>query len=119
MAPGLDGTVFALVPRPGAGQVLARFDRAGRSSPGWPIAIKDANVCRLLLPVEDGTIRLLCDVMDSTDSSSVRAFAFDAQGRSMAGWPVAPGPSAWDAGRVVRDDLALYGTSPGPGHISS
>ena len=60
MAAGPDGSLFVLVPEPATGVVLARLDRTGRPSPGWPIAMTDVEFCRLLLPVEDGTVRLLC-----------------------------------------------------------
>jgi hypothetical protein len=108
-AAGPDGSLFALVPKPLREAVLVRFDRSGRPSPGWPIAMKDVSACRLLLPVEDGSIRLLCFVLDSADTESARFFAFDVQGRSLAGWPVAIRPGSWPSGRVIHDALVLYG----------
>ena len=113
MLPGPDGTVFALIPKPGGGPVLGRFDRTGRSSPGWPIAIKEAEYCGLVLPVEDGTVRLLCVIPDALRVDRLRAFAFDTGGRSIAGWPVEPGPGWWGAGRMVGDALTLYGSFAG------
>ena len=114
-ASGPDGSVFVLVPEPVTGVVLARLDRAGRPSPGWPIAMTDVEFCRLLLPVGDGTVRLLCSVVELADTSTERALGFDVQGRSLAGWPVDPGPGFWSAGRVVGDALVLYGGDPDSG----
>lgn len=115
-AAGPDGSLFVLVPEPAAGVVLARLDRTGRPSPGWPIAMTDVESCPLLLPVQDGTVRLLCSVLVSADTSVERAFALDVQGRSLDGWPVEPGPGFWSAGRVVDGALGLYG---GPSETGS
>ena len=107
MAPGPAGTLYVSIPRPG-GSVLVLLDRNGRPRPGWPIVVKDATACGLLLPVEDGSVRVVCDGTDlprfDNDVSDVRAFAFDVDGRLMAGWPVQLRPGI---GRVVGDDLTV------------
>ena len=69
--------------------------------------------CRLLFPVDDGSVRVTCDGTDlprfDNDVSDMRAFAFDAGGRMMAGWPVQLRPGF--AGGVVGDELALLASS--------
>lgn len=107
MAPGPDGTLYVSIPRPG-GSVLALLDRGGRPRPGWPITVKDSTACGLLLPVADGSVRLVCDGTDlprfDNDLSDVRALGFDAGGASMAGWPVTLRPGT---GSVVGAELTL------------
>lgn len=111
MAPGPDGTLFVSIP--GAdGSVLALFDRKGAPRPGWPIVVNSSTSCSLLLPVDDGSVRVVCDGTDlprfENDVSSVRAFAFDRGGRLMAGWPVLVRPT-WptEAGYVVGEELTV------------
>lgn len=106
MAPGPAGTLFVSIPRP-SGSVLARLDSSGRPLPGWPITIKNSTSCGHPLAVDDGSVRIVCDGTDlptyDNDPSDVRAFAFDAGGRSMAGWPVRLRPVL--ASRVVGDKV--------------
>jgi hypothetical protein len=108
MAPGPDGTIFVSIPRP-RGSVLALLDRSGQPRPGWPITIKNSSSCADPLPVEDGSVRIVCDGTDlpqpEYDLSDVRAFAFDARGRSMAGWPLKLRPGM--ASRVVGSDMTF------------
>jgi hypothetical protein len=107
MAPGPGGTLFVLIPTPG-GSVLALLDRTGTPRRGWPIAFTDSTSCRLLFPLEDGSVRVVCDPPGpQTEPAHVPAFAFDSAGRSMAGWPVQLRPGYWNAGRVVGDELTL------------
>jgi hypothetical protein len=107
MAPGPDGTLYVSIPRP-AGSVLALLDRNGRPRPGWPITVKDSTACGQLLPVADGSVRLVCDGTDlpqfDNDLSDVRALGFDAGGTSMAGWPVTLRPGT---GSAVGAELTL------------
>ncbi len=116
MAPGPGGGVYVSIPRPG-GSVLALLDGSGRPRPGWPIKVSDSTSCGLLLPLDDGSVRVVCDATDTLqpERADVRAFAFDASGRSMAGWPVQLGPAVGEgpsppgyAGRVVGDQLTLF-----------
>jgi outer membrane protein assembly factor BamB len=58
------------------------------------------------LPVADGSVRAVCDATDPP--TDVRAFAFDAGGRSMAGWPVQLRPGHHTVGRVVGDVLMTF-----------
>ncbi len=112
MAPGPDDTVYVAIPRPD-GSVLALLDRSGRPRPGWPITIEDSTSCGLLLPVDDGSVRIVChgtDLPQPDDPSQVRAFAFDAGGVPLAGWPVLL-PFGWPAGFVgymVGDELMHF-----------
>jgi hypothetical protein len=108
MAPGADGTLFVSIPRSG-GSILALLDGGGRSRPGWPITINNSTSCGAPMAVVDGSVRIICDGTDlpkyDNDPSDVRAFAFDAAGRSMPGWPVSLRPGF---GRVIGDDLVYF-----------
>jgi hypothetical protein len=108
MAPGPDGTLFVSIPSSG-GSVLALLDGSGGLRPGWPIIVKDSTSCGRPLPVDGGSVRIICDGTDlpvyDNDPSNVRAFAFDASGRSMAGWPITlrPGP----AERLIGEQMTV------------
>ena len=108
MAPGPGGTLFVAIPRPG-GSVLALLDRTGAPRPGWPIVVKNSTWCDLVLPVADGSVRLVC-TLENPDGNlfePVGAFAFDSTGRLMPGWPAdLQGFSV--TGRVVGDALTLF-----------
>jgi len=107
MAPRPDGSLFISIPRPD-GSVLALLDPSGRPRPGWPITVQDSTLCEQLLPVDDGSVRVVCGVRPDPVPVDARAFAFDAGGRSMAGWPVQLRPGIWNAGRVIGDDLTVF-----------
>ena len=75
-----------------------------------------ATACEQLLPVADGSARVLCG-LDNPDGNPrpALAFAFDSSGRSVAGWPVdlrasslMDGPDRSASGRVVGDELTLF-----------
>ncbi len=108
MAPGPDGTLFVSIPRPG-GSVLALLDGSGRPRPGWPISVEHSTSCELLLPVDDGSVRVVCDATDlpppELDGNDGRALAFDAGGRPMAGWPIELRPR--HTARVVGTALTM------------
>ena len=107
LAPGPDGTIFVSVPHPD-GSVIVRLDKSG-PRPGWPIRIEDSTACPLMFPADDGSVRIVCDGTDlprsDTDFSDVRLFAFAADGRLMAGWPVLLRPAF--AGGMVGDELTI------------
>jgi hypothetical protein len=67
-------------------------DSDGRPRSGWPIAIKDSTRCGVPYPVADGSVRIVCDAKDrlgyDPDADEAVAFAFDADGRLMNGWPI-------------------------------
>ncbi|OGO57426.1 MAG: hypothetical protein A2Z32_04155 [Chloroflexi bacterium RBG_16_69_14] len=94
--------------------MLALLDRGGQARPGWPIAVKDSTSCGLLLPVGDGSVRIVCNATDlpqpDDDRADVRAFAFDAGGRPLTGWPVQLrlGWPAGYVGAVVGDELIYF-----------
>jgi hypothetical protein len=53
------------------------------------VTLAGASTCDDPMPVEDGSVRMLCVLRNrSVGQDSGRAFAFDAQGRSLPGWPV-------------------------------
>jgi hypothetical protein len=115
LAPGRDGILIVAIPAPD-GAVLLLLDRDGRARPGWPIVVPETTACPLVLPVDDGSIRAVCstrEVIRPREADQARAFAFDATGRSLPGWPVELGPTnqldepALYAGRMLGDELRL------------
>ena len=104
MAPGPGGTLFVSIPTL-TGSVLALLDREGKPGPGWPIAMQDS--CSLLLPLDDGSVVVVCDPPGFDGDQDVRAFAFGPGGHPRAGWPVVLGRDLSFTGRMVGDDLAL------------
>ncbi len=111
LAPGPNGTLFVAIPHP-KGAILVLLDGSGRPRPGWPITVQNSTGCPLVFPVDDGSVRVLCDGTDlprfDNDLSDMRAFAFDAGGRLMTGWPVQLRPGF--AGVMVGDELTLLAT---------
>ncbi len=109
LAPAADGTLWVTIPAPGDSVLLALLDRSGRLSPGWPTVLDGATRCGQLLPVEDGSVRVLCtpEELNRELNSGARAFAFGSTGRSLVGWPVDI-PGFFVTGRVIGDDLTLY-----------
>ncbi len=108
MAPGAIGDLWVSIPAPG-GTTLARLGGDGTMRSGWPIVLPGAGSCGLLLPVNDGSVRLVCHADDLADDSgvAVRAFAFDAGGSLLPGWPVVL-PCCF-TGRMLGDELTVYG----------
>lgn len=109
MAPGPDGRLWLSIPGNG-GDVVALLDKTGKPSPGWPILLPGVYGCDLLLPVADGYVRVVCTIdvppTDSLDApAGTRAFAFDANARSLPGWPVDVETAL--ASRMVGDDLTM------------
>ena len=107
IVPAADGNLYVSIPGPD-GAVLALLDGSGRPRTGWPIEIPKATSCGDPMVADDGSVRIICDGTDlprfDNDPSDVRAFAFDASGRSMPGWPVQLRPAM---GRVIGNDLIL------------
>ena len=69
MAPGPDGTVFVSIPQDG-GSLLALLDATGVPRPGWPIIVRDAAWCNNVLPVADGSVRVVCSLGDESGTST-------------------------------------------------
>lgn len=109
MAPGPSGTLLVSIPTL-TGSVLALLDRDGTPRPGWPITVDDS--CTVLLPLEDGSVRVVCRPSVFETAEDVRAFAFDAGGYPLAGWPVQIGSGVNVAGRMVGDALTLIAGVP-------
>ena len=107
MAAGPAGGVYVSIPkdfRP----VLSLLDADGKAKTGWPITLSGVESCGPLLVGADGSVRLLCDVLpvgDSLDSTTVRAFGFDATGQLLHGWPVDTDTVV--ASRMIGDALWL------------
>ena len=62
------------------------------------------------MPVDDGSVRIVCDASDlappELDANDVRAFAFDAGGRLVPGWPVRIRPAY--TGRMRENELTVF-----------
>ena len=114
MAPGPDGSLYVSIPVRTGPTVLALLDRSGRPRPGWPIAIKPATSCGTPMPVDDGSVRVVCTLRSTPVGgwfSRMGAFAFDSDGRMLAGWPVELLGYGF-TGRVLDDDLVLFAHWP-------
>ena len=109
MAPGPDGGLFVSIPGPKGSVVVARLDSTGRLRPGFPIGLADATSCGLLLPVDDGSVRVLCSPSELNQelNTGSRAFAFDPNGNLLAGWPI--DLNGRYTGRMIGDELTLLG----------
>ena len=113
MAPSLNGSLFVSIPRPG-GSVLSLIDRSvGSPLPGWPVFIRGALVCGQPLPVEDGSVRVVCTLENPQGNmyNPISAFAFTSTGQQLPGWPIQLRGTAY-TGRVVGDALTLTETIP-------
>jgi hypothetical protein len=111
MAPGPNGTLLVSIPRP-RGSVLALLDGTGRLRPGWPIAVPDSTSCQVLFALEDGSVRAVCTLESQGNMYlPVAAFAFDAHGVLLPGWPVEVG-CCFAGQRMVGDDLVLLEVVP-------
>ena len=106
LVPGQGGSLYVLISVREGPAVLLLLDGSGRPRPGWPISIKDSTSCGVPFPVADGSVRIVCDARDVPESESgemdQRAFAFDADGRLMDGWPVLVGPCSVGMGTELR-----------------
>jgi hypothetical protein len=112
MAPGADHDLYVSIPRPDRSVLVALLDATGHSRPGWPIVLRQATSCEHLLPVEDGSVRLLCTLksQDGNELDVVRAYGFDSSGGQLAGWPIdldRYGADGYLAGRVIGDELTV------------
>ena len=85
--------------------MLALLDATGVPRPGWPIVVKDTSWCDHVLPVADGSVRVVCSLDNETDRFA--AFGFDANGALLPGWPV-DGMAYEISARVIGTDLTLY-----------
>lgn len=106
-APGPGGGLYVVIPNRVAPAVLGLLDSTGQSRPGWPVVLPGATSCDELLPVDDGSVRVIC-ALENPDGNTFRtsAFAFEANGRPLSGWPVALEGLSF-AGGVVGDKLAV------------
>ncbi len=96
-APGPDGGLYVAVTAsaPVNRTVLALLDTAGRPRPGWPIALAgwacgSSNGGPWYPSVAaDGSVRVICHAEDGRGNAlRTVAFAFDAHGQALTGWPV-------------------------------
>jgi hypothetical protein len=121
MGPGPDGDVWVLADHSGgvgvdatSVTVLGLLDRTGRPRPGWPISLVgwrcgEDGPPRGLPVSSDASIRLVCAQDTTSDGPQPRAaFAFGADGRALAGWPVElPGGALSTSAVVVGDELRI------------
>lgn len=109
LAPGPEGGLYVLIPMRTAPAVLSLLDSTGKPRAGWPVAVPGATFCDHLLPADDGSVRVVC-TMENPDGNMfdpISAFAFEPNGRLLAGWPVSI-EGFFITGRVVGDDLTLF-----------
>jgi len=104
------GGLFVAVSTP-KDSVLALLDARGEVGPGWPVRLAGASRCVLDRDPSDGSVRATC-----RHASTLRAYALDAVGRLLTGWPVdlpAGDLPSWrsDPARVVDGDLYVVLTN--------
>jgi hypothetical protein len=89
LAPGTNGRLFVAIRRTSS-TVVAGFDSSGRLLAGWPRTLTAWTDCWIGTVAIDGSVRLVCRTPDPGDASEsvIRAVAFSATGRRLAGWPV-------------------------------
>lgn len=113
LAPSPDGALYVLIPNK-AGAVLVRLDRNGAVAHGWPVTLPHTTACSFVAAAADGSVRAICDATDITQPQwccdTDRAFALDAAGRPLAGWPVPIIAAA--ASRVNGTDLVILVNMP-------
>jgi hypothetical protein len=113
LAPAPDGALYVVIPGED-GAVLARLDESGAPTPGWPVALPHTTRCDFLGAAADGSVRAICDATDIDQPEwccdTVRAFALDADGRPLHGWPVEI--DITDVARIVGDDLLVLSDLP-------
>lgn len=115
MAPGPSGGLYVVANDPD-GAVVALLDAGGEPRPGWPTVLPgwicDApGTSATWAPgvAPDGSVRLVCHD-DGTEGENVTAFAFDASGQPLAGWPVDLSKTASFPPRIVGDRLVVVTT---------
>ncbi|HTG40081.1 MAG TPA: hypothetical protein VK697_00580, partial [Methylomirabilota bacterium] len=112
MAPGPDSDLYVSIPKPPGSVLVTQLDSVGHPRPGWPIVVSQTTSCEQLLPVADGSVRLLCTLENrgAKNLAVVRAYAFGSKGRALAGWPIdldRYGGDGYFAARVIDDELTL------------
>lgn len=112
MAPGANDDLYVSIPVPGGTVLVTLLDSTGRPTAGWPIVLNGTTSCEGLLPVDDGSVRLLCTLENPEGNrfSGVRAYGFDSKGGTLAGWPIDladHGADGYFAGRVLGDELTV------------
>jgi len=112
MAPGTDGDLYVSIPKPPGRVLVALLDSAGHPRPGWPLVVDGTTSCEQLLPVDDGSVRILCTLenRDGSNLAVVRAYGFDSEGRPLAGWPIdldRYGADGYFAARVIGNELTV------------
>jgi hypothetical protein len=120
-APG--NGVYALMSAPDE-VVLTQFNPDGTTRDGWPQPVASP-YCIDLLVAADGSVRALCDVPladDGLQEPAMRLFAWEANGTTIAGWPVeiAGARSAAIVGDSVAVEVRPYaGDAPPEGFIET
>jgi hypothetical protein len=117
MAPGYAGDFYVSIPATD-GTVLARLDAEGDPIPGWPVFIPGSESCDQLLPVTDGSVRLICDRPAADEGLGgliAQVHALGANGRPLPAWPVEIEDVV--TGRMVGDELTLL-IKPYAGDVS-
>ena len=108
-SPAPDGQLYVLVGRPDGG-VLALLDRAGSHDLAGRSRSPTRLSAEVVLAAADGTVRVLCqEEVPGGGVTTVRAFAFDLNGRPRSGWPIdlACCPDGLIVARVIGDALTV------------
>jgi hypothetical protein len=88
------------------------LDHAGIPKAGWPVVLADTISCEILLPVADGSVRVVCTLENPEGNffSPTGAFALDAKGAMLAGWPADLGCCVVE-GHLAGDELVVRESS--------
>lgn len=112
LATGPYGGLYVLVDAPN-GAVLALLDAAGNPREGWPTRLPGwscddpaGRAAWAPLVAPDGSLRVVCHD-NGTAGDEPRAFAFDAEGQPLPGWPAALPDGLAGAPRMVGTALLL------------
>jgi len=116
---GADGTLYLILQGDDDAPELAALPPDGLRSAGWLVRLEAGDLgpyCDRLIAVDDGTVRLVCTSYSGGDNvvDDSSAYAFDRQGRTLPGWPVAlPAFSCdWDAAPCIDPpEPDAFGTS--------
>jgi hypothetical protein len=118
MAASPIGGLYVAIPER-KGTIVVFLGSNGRPRPGWPVRV-GSGWCPTLLAPEDGSVRLICEVVPEDDGLRApmsRVYAFDRTARSLPGWPVEI--EAGYTARMIGDDLHVLvvpyeGDTPAP-----
>ena len=124
MAPATGDDLYVAIPASADSVLVALVSSSGHPQLGWPIVLERVTSCEQLLPVADGSVRLLCalDSGGGNGSGIVRAFAFDSRGDPLPGWPIdldRYGADGYFAARISGDELTVLAWKALGDHVAA